>query len=88
MPMLRRLTMKIKTALAPPEAPSAGTSPSSSASSFEVVSREKRPRGHRLDTESSAESFGCVDARAVVEELEKLKLERGEKRRSKFREEF
>lgn len=91
MPLLRSLTMKIKTKLTPVDSPTA-TSPSS-ISSFEVVSREKRPQSQRANTGSSVESFGCVDARGVdakvvMEELEKIKLDKVERRRSKFKEEF
>lgn len=91
MPLLRNLTTKIKTKLTPLEL-SPATSPSS-VSSFEVVSREKRPQSQRANTGSSVESFACVDARgvdarAIIEELEKVKLERGDRRRSKFREEL
>ena len=77
--------MKIKTKLTAPVSPPA-ESPSS-VSSFEVVSRE-RPQSKRMNTSNSDESFGCPDARAVVEELEKVKMEREHKRRSKFREEL
>ena len=91
MPLLRTLTMKIKTKLTPPASPT-----SASPTSFEVVGRErndKRPEPQRVRTGSSVESFACVDARGLdarvmVEALEKAKLVRGERRRSKFKEEF
>lgn len=91
MPLLRSLTTKFKTKLTSLESPTA-TSPSS-ISSFEVLSREKRPQSQRANAGSSMESFACVDARGVdarvvIEELEKVKLEKGERRRSKFKEEF
>ncbi|KAL5380764.1 hypothetical protein DPSP01_007564 [Paraphaeosphaeria sporulosa] len=52
--------------------------------------QQKRPQSRRADTGSSELSFGCVgiDARVAVEELEKVRVGREERRRSKFREEF
>ena len=84
MPLLRSLTMKIKTKLTPPASPTV-VSPTS----FEV----KRPQVERVDSNSSEESFACidaaaVDARAVAEALEKVEAQRKEWRRSRFREEF
>ncbi|KAF2685736.1 hypothetical protein K458DRAFT_416947 [Lentithecium fluviatile CBS 122367] len=93
MPILRSLTLKIKTTFSPPSSPIT-TSPSSS---FEAVGRKERQRERAQTTNGSMESITSQEgaeasshthAKVVLEGIEKVRQERGQRRMSRFREEL
>lgn len=89
MPLLRSITLKIKTKFTPPSSPTTA----SPTTGFQVVGREERSERKRAETNISMESFMSDDgvsvpARVLFESLEKVKAGRKGKRRSKFREEL